>query len=862
MNSSGSNYTSTSYKIAIYFILLLLLPLGAQAQGIEEGDVYIINSIKVTGTQTFNTNTVVAFTGLQVGEEIVIPGEKLSNVTKKLWEQNLFSDITFYITNIQDNRIDLELHIVELPKINNVHVTGIRKGKIKELIKDNELNRGNKITNNLLTNTTNYIKAKQRDKGFFNTKVEIDTKPYKDSTGSEVAQDLIIDIDKGKRVKVASITFSGNEKFSDVKLRRTMKKTKVRRFYRLFKRSKYTKEGFEEDKNSIITKYAENGYRDARIVRDTMMIVDDKSVALEIDIEEGEQYYFGDIRFVGNSVYNDYVLRQVLGIEKGDIYNGTLLQKRTEDHTNPDADDIANLYQNNGYLFSRVTPVEVGIRKDTIDFEIRIYEGKEVYFENVTVEGNDRTNDHVIYRELRTRPGQKYNKSDIIRTIRELAQLQLFDAEKIEPIIENPDPNSGTTDLKYLVKESGQSQVTLQGGYGGGGFVGTLGLSFNNFSLRNIFNFKTYDPLPLGDGQKLSIQAQGSTYYQSYSLNIIEPWLGGKKPIQLSTSFSHTKQYYYDFYARNVDRGRSFLITGGSVGLAKRLQWPDDHFVLSNAISYQHYSLSNYNTGLFTFGDGYSNNLAYTIGISRNNTGTNPLYPTSGSEFSISAKLTPPFTLFSSKNFKNLANERADIEDQLRTNPSNAEELSNRRSEIDQERFKWLEYYKVKFKGLWYSGLTDKLVLRSRVDFGFLGAYNNHRGVPPFERFYLGGDGLATYSLDGREVVQMRGYPNHSLSIQDGSTVYSKYSVELRYPISLASMATIYGLAFAEAGNAFDSFKKFNPFDVKRSAGLGLRIFMPQIGLLGIDFGYGFDNPLGTNERSGWETHFIIGQDL
>jgi len=841
----------------------LLFAFGMQAQSIDDdGDTYIINSIKVTGSQTYNTSTVVAFTGLQVGEEIIIPGERLSNVTKKLWEQNLFSDIAFYITNINGNLIDLELEIVELPKVNKVEVSGLRKGKQKELIKDNKLEKGVKITNNLLTNINNYVKEKQRDKGFLNARAIIDSKPYTDSTGAEIARDLSIKVEKGPRVKVASISFTGNEKFSDLKLRRAMKKTKVKRFYRLFKRSKYTKEGFEEDKESIINKYAEDGYRDARILRDTMLIIDEKNVAIELDIEEGERYYFGDIRFVGNSVYNDYILRQVLGIEKGDVYNGILLQERIQSQKNPDADDLTNLYQNNGYLFSSVTPVEVGVRQDTIDFEIRIFEGKEVYFQNVTVEGNERTNDHVIYRELRTRPGQKSSKSDVIRTIRELAQLQLFDAENIEPVFENADPNSGTVDLKYLVKESGQSQVELQGGYGGGGFVGTLGFSFNNFSLRNIFNFDTYRPVPLGDGQKLSLRAQGSTYYQSYSLNIVEPWLGGKKPIQLTTSFSHTKQYYYDFYARDVDRSRSFLITGGSVGLAKRLQWPDDHFVFSNAISFQHYNLQNYNTGLFTFGDGFSNNLAYTIGISRDNTGTNPLYPTSGSLFSISAKLTPPFTLFSSKNFKALADERAEIDEQLRSNPSNAEELSKRRSQIDQDRFNWLEYYKVKFRGEWYSGLTEKLVLRSRVEFGFLGAYNNHRGIPPFERFYLGGDGLATYSLDGREVVQLRGYGNHSLSIQDGSTIYSKFSAELRYPISLASMATIYGLAFVEAGNAFDSFKKFNPFDVKRSAGLGLRIFMPQIGLLGIDFGYGFDNQLGAHQRNGWETHFIIGHDL
>src|SRR5699024_8895579 len=493
VNNLRNNCITASYRTTLLSIFLLLFAFGMQAQSIDDdGDTYIINSIKVTGSQTYNTSTVVAFTGLQVGEEIIIPGERLSNVTKKLWEQNLFSDIAFYITIINGNLIDLELEIVELPKVNKVEVSGLRKGKQKELIKDNKLEKGVKITNNLLTNINKYGKEKQRDKGFLNARAIIDSKPYTDSTGAEIARDLSIKVEKGPRVKVASISFTGNEKFSDLKLRRAMKKTKVKRFYRLFKRSKYTKEGFEEDKESIINKYAEDGYRDARILRDTMLIIDEKNVAIELDIEEGERYYFGDIRFVGNSVYNDYILRQVLGIEKGDVYNGILLQERIQSQKNPDADDLTNLYQNNGYLFSSVTPVEVGVRQDTIDFEIRIFEGKEVYFQNVTVEGNERTNDHVIYRELRTRPGQKSSKSDVIRTIRELAQLQLFDAENIEPVFENADPNSGTVDLKYLVKESGQSQVELQGGYGGGGFVGTLGFSFNNFSLRNIFNFDTY----------------------------------------------------------------------------------------------------------------------------------------------------------------------------------------------------------------------------------------------------------------------------------------------------------------------------------------------------------------------------------
>ena len=458
----------------------------------------------------------------------------------------------------------------------------------------------------------------------------------------------------------------------------------------------------------------------------------------------------------------------------------------------------------------------------------------------------------MIYRELRTRPGQKYSKRNVVRTIRELGQLGYFDPEQLTPEFKNVDPNNGTLDLEYSVVEKGASQIELQGGYGGGGFVGTLGLSFNNFSLRNIFNKDAYKPLPMGDGQKLSIRAQGSSFYQTYSLSLVEPWLGGKKPVQLSTSFSHTIQYFYDFRNRDVDKDRRFLITGGSLGLATKLKWPDDYFVLSQAISFQHYNLKNYNTGLFTFGDGYSNNLAYTIGLSRNNTSVNPIYPLAGSEFSLTAKLTPPYSLFNNVDYDNLGNlpEFQDFDG----NPN--------RSKIDQERFKWLEYYKIKFKGTWYTRIVENLVLRTNTEFGFLGAYNPDRGIPPFERFFVGGDGLGSFSLDGREVIQLRGYPNQSLSNQDGNTIYNKFSLEIRYPITLKQLASIYVLGFAEGGGSYDGFREYNPFSLKRSAGAGLRIFMPAFGLLGIDFGYGFDPILGGSQPNGWETHFIIGQQF
>ena len=845
----------------LLFTIVSVFSLSAQQLPLQGNKKYTIKSLTVSGEQSFNEKTVIAFTGLKVGDRIFIPGEKLSEITKKLWEQGLFSDIAFYVTNIVGDEVDLELHIVELPKIKDVTIVGVKKGKQKEIIKDNNLKPGIKITKNLITTTKNYIKKKYREDGFFNTEVDITTVPYADSLGIEYSKHLTVTVNRNKKVKISEIEIDGNVEMKDSKLKAAMKDTKEKSFFRIWKRSKFTESTYETDKESMLAKFRSNGFRDARVLSDSIIKKDDKNIVLKINVEEGKKYYFGNINFIGNSVYTNSQLKRVLGISEGNVYNGVLLQERIEDATNPEANDITNLYQNNGYLFSRINPVEVAVRNDTIDFEIRILEGKIAYFDHITVVGNDKTNDHVIYREIRTRPGQKYSKRDVVRTIRELGQLGYFDAEQISPNFKNVDPNNGTLDMEYSVVEKGSSQIELQGGYGGGGFVGTLGLSFNNFSIRNIFNKDAYHPLPMGDGQKLSIRAQGSTFYQTYSLSLVEPWLGGKKPIQLSTSFSHTIQYFYDARTRDVDRSRRFLITGGALGLAKRLKWPDDYFTLSHSVSYQHYNLKNYNTGLFTFGDGESNNLAYTIGISRNNTATNPIFPMSGSEFSVTAKVTLPYSAFSDTDWEVLNNERAELEEVGATDPGFVD-ATERIAEIDQQKFKWLEYYKLKFKGTWYTKLVGKMVLRPSAEFGFLGAYNQDRGVVPFERFFLGGDGLGAYSLDGREVIALRGYPNQSLSNIDGNAIYNKFSLELRYPITLKQLASIYALTFIEGGASYDNFKDYNPFRIKRSAGVGLRIFMPAFGLLGIDFGYGFDPILGGVQPNGWETHFIIGQQF
>ena len=847
-------------KLFVAVLILSSLSITAQEDQFQKGKKYTIEEIAVTGDSNFSDQTVVTYSGLRKGQELFIPGEKTSNAIKKLWGSNLFSSIDLFVSKIEGDKVYLEIHLVDLPEMNEVKINGLKKGKIEEVVKENKLEKGVKVTENLITTTKNYLENKYRKKGFLNTKVTINTSEVTDSIKKRRV-DMLLDVDKGEKIKIKNINFSGNEKISSKKLRKAMKNTKQKNPIRILKRSKYIEADYKDDLTSVIDFYKERGYRDARILSESFVKNDDNTITLNINVEEGEKYTFGKINFLGNTIYSDRQLFSVLKIKEGDTYNGVELEKRIADSDDPDANDLTNLYQNSGYLFSSITPVEVSADGNIIDLEIRVTEGKPAYFNNIRVSGNDKTNDHVIYRELRTRPGQLYNKSNVVRTIRELGQLGFFDAQQLSPEFENVNPTDGTLDINYSVVEKGSSQIELQGGYGGGGFIGTLGLSFNNFAIKDIFKKEAYKPIPMGDGQSLALRLQASRFYQTYSFSFSEPWLGGKKPVRFSTSISHTKQFLYNPITRRADKSRRFNITGISVGLAKRLSVPDDFFTLSQAIGFQHYDLQNYNTGLFTFGNGSSKNLSYTVGLSRNNTAVDPIYPTSGSNFSISAKLTLPYSAFNGVDYKALKNEREQLEQDLQDDSSDIA-ASERISEIDQERFKWLEFYKIKFSGEWYAKLVGDLVLRPKMEFGFLGAYNQDRGVIPFERFFVGGDGLGTYSLDGREAIQLRGYPNQAISSQDGGSIYNKFSLELRYPISLGAQAKIYGLAFFEGGNSFDNFKDFNPFSLKRSAGLGLRLFMPAFGLLGIDFGHGFDALPGETVKNGWETHFIIGQQF
>ncbi len=861
----------------------------------DHGRPYILADVNVVGKTTFNEQTVIIYTGLQKGKSITVPGEEISDAIKKLGKLGLFSEINFYVKNVVNDSIYLELEIEELPKLSEAKIVGIKKGKGETLLKETDLKRGKIVNENLITTTKNFIENKYKKDGFYKAKTNIVTTP--DTTSGNNVK-MLISIDRGEKVKVRKIEFSGNEQFSDKSLRKAMNNTKKINPIRIFKRSKFIKEKYEEDLQSIINKYKSKGYRDARIVSDTVVYNENKNkLEIAIKIEEGRKYYFGDIKFLGNSVYADRGLSELLGIKKGDVYNGVLLDERIANPKKPDGEDLTNLYQNSGYLFSRINPVEVKTTNDTIDFEIRIVEGPIAYFNKITVKGNDKTNDEIIYRELRTRPGQRYSKDAMMETVRELGTIGFFDPEAINPEIKNVDPASGNIDVEWTLAEKGSSQIELQGGYGGGGFIGTLGLSFNNFSLRNIFNKDAYQPLPMGDGQKVALRLQGSSYFQTYSLSFMEPWFGGKKPVSFSTSFSYSKQFLNNFATNSVDRSRSFNIISFSIGISKRLSEPDDSFYLSQSLSMQYYDLHNYNTGLFTFGNGNSKNFAYTIGLRRDNRGNNLIFPMYGSQFSITGKFTPPYSLWNGVDYKNLENQEeykikyktgmivsdpngVQQGDYLKfdgynntgqavyTKVENYQDASADQSKVDQKKFNWLEYYKIKMQGETFTKIYNKLVLRSLFEFGFLGNYNSARGDVPFERFFLGGDGLANFTMDGREVIQLRGYENQALTPydsqgrQNGAIIYNKFSLELRYPLTLNRNASIYALTFFEAGASYDDFKSYNPFLLNRSAGFGLRVFMPAFGLLGIDFGHGFDAPPGTTQKSGWQTHFIIGQQF
>lgn len=800
--------------------------------GFVNGKEYILGDFSIIGLQKFSEQTVKVHSGLTKGATIKLPGDKLTSAIKKLYETDQFSKVDVYLVKLDGETAYLEFEVTELPQLDKLVFSNLGKSKTRTLKEEVKIKTGDMVTDNLIITTKNFFKDKYKDDGFLNTKVNIDTK-----TGEKPnTVDMLVHIDKGDRIKIKNINFHGNDELNAKKLKRKMKNTKQSFFGRFWKRSKYVEEEYKEDLNKIIDVYSENGYRDAIITDKKLSWNEDNTLNLDINIEEGKKYFFRNIDFVGNVAYSDHQLNNFLKLLKGDVYNSKVLKERVSGDGTPDSDDIQSLYLNSGYLFASVTPVETRVLNDSIDVEIRIYEDDPATIRKISVMGNTTTNDHVVYRELRTQPGNLFSKEDIIRSVREISQLGFFDAENIVPDVK-PNHVDKTVDIEYSVAEKGSSQIELQGGYGNRSFIGTLGLSFNNFAIKNLFKKEAYKPLPRGDGQTLSLRLQKSKFYSTYSFSFMEPWLGGKKPKSLSVSLYNSRVQGYDYTTYDVDDDRKLNIWGATLGLGQRLKWPDDYFQLSQSISYQRYEMTNYGVvSSLSFDDGIANNISYNIVLSRKSAGPNPIFPTSGSELSLGLKATPPFSLLNGKDYTTLS---------------------------DQDKYKWLEYYKTSFKANWYTPIWKKLVLRTNAEFGILGFYNDDLGYSPFERFVVGGDGLAQYRYDGSETIGLRGYDNGALASQtNAATIYNKFSMEARYPITLKPAASIYVMGFLEAGNAYDNIDSFDPFYLKRSAGAGLRIFMPAFGLLGIDFAHGFDPAGDLGDKSGWKTHFIIGQQF
>lgn len=828
-------------KVFILISITVLAVINTQAQEevktktdslkFEKGKDYILGDFAVMGLHKFSEQTVKVHSGLTKGSTLKLPGDKLTSAIKRLYETNQFSKVDVYLVKLDGQTAYLEFQVKELPQLEKMIFPNFSKSKNRTLKEEVKIKTGDMVTDNLLVTTKNFFINKYKEKGYLKAKVNVTTrKGEKPNT-----VDMLVNIDKGERIKVKEITFHGNDNIKSKKLRRKMKNTKRKFFGRFWKRSKYVSSDYAEDLENVIEKYSENGYRDAVISDKKLTWNKDNTINLDIMVEEGKKYFFRNIDYIGNVAYSDAQLSRFLKLAKGDVYNSKVLKERVSGDGSADSQDIQSLYLNSGYLFANVTPVETRVENDSIDVEIRIYEDDPATIRKVSVVGNTTTNDHVIYRELRTKPGNLFSKEDIIRSVREISQLGFFDAENIVPDVK-PNHTDKTVDIEYSVAEKGSSQIELQGGYGNKAFIGTLGLSFNNFAIRNLFKKDAYKPLPRGDGQSLSLRLQTSKFYSTYSFSFSEPWLGGKKPKSLSMSIYNSRiKGRSGYYEVNDDQGLN--IWGATLGLGQRLQWPDDYFQLSQSISFQRYEMKNYPVlRSLSFDKGNANNVAYSINFSRKSAGPNPIFPINGSDFTLGFKATPPFSLLNGKDYKTLS---------------------------DEDKYKWLEYYKTTFKANVYTPIWKKLVLRTNAEFGILGFYNKDLGYSPFERFVMGGDGMSQFRYDGSETIGLRGYDNGTIASQDKPrTIYNKFSLETRYPITLKPSASIYVMGFLEAGNAYESFEKYNPFDIKRSAGVGLRIFMPAFGLLGIDFAYGFDTPNGSDKKSGWQTHFIIGQQF
>lgn len=842
MGKSASKYPVRLFFGLIAVALLCTTSLRAQV-GLGELEIdyrvpkeFTIGGITVSGAKNLDSKAIILFSGLSVGETITIPGEEISKAIKNLWKQKLFENIQIKATEIKGSEIFLNIQLSERARLSRFKFDGISKGEAETLREKINLIRGTIVNENLLTNTSNIIKDHYKEKGYLDASVNIKEVPDTLVANSEY---LIIAVDKKEKVKIGDLNLIGVEKLSERKLLKSMKKTKEKNFFSLFKRSKFNKDEYKSDLRNIINVYNKDGYRNAKVLRDTVFRNPDGTVHIDVYIKEGNQFYFGNVDWVGNTKYSSAKLSGILAIDRGEIYDQEKFEGRL--FMNPNGGDVSSLYLDDGYLAFQAIPVEKNVTNDTIDVEIRIYEGRQYRINRVVVKGNTKTSDHVIRREIKTKPGELFSRSDIIRTQRELAQLGYFDAEafNVNPVQNDRD---GTVDVIYTVAERPSDQIELSGGWGAGRIVGTLGISLTNFSMRKLFQKGAWNPLPAGDGQRLSLRAQSNgIFFQSYNISFTEPWLGGKKANAFTVGFQRSVQTngVTKEQEKNGAERQSLYITGGNVSLGKRLGWPDDYFQLLLGVSYLYYDIRNFRsgggTGIFAFQNGTSNNLSFIMNISRNSV-FDPIFPRWGSNIRFNTKFTMPYSLWDGIDYDGPITE--------------------------QTRYKWAEYYKWKLTAEWFTELAPKLVLMTRSGFGFLGYYSRAKGISPFERFYLGGAALTGFALDGREIIALRGYDDLSLSPQEGANIVMKQTLELRYPLSLNPSATIFALGFFEAGNTYDGIENFDPFRIYRSAGLGVRIFLPMFGLMGLDYGWRFDDVPGRAAMPQAQFHFTIGMNL
>jgi len=826
----------TWFPLGAALLLALHNPFGtpaARAQGLVgpstanyvPGMEYEIGGILVTGADHLDPSVIQLLSGLTAGDRLTLPGEKVTNAIKTLWNQKLFDNVQIYVHERQGDIVFLTIALQPLPKLSKFYFTGLTKPQqdaVRELI---QLQRGAVVSENLKVTAANKITKRYLEKGYPDCRVNV--VQAVDSAATDRVN-LGFDVNLGVRLRIASIDFVGNPSYPDAKLRSKFKETHQHAAWNIFQSSKLLADKYADDQRKLIGFYNTKGFRDARVVRDSSYRTSE-GLHLKIFLEEGKPHFFRNISFVGNSEYPTDVLESILRIQKGERYDAKRLYERV--NGDPNSNDIASLYLNNGYLFSNVMPVETRVENDSIDLEIRVREGRPATINKVTVTGNDRTNDHVIYREVRTRPGDLFSRADIQRTIRELGQLGYFDARNVN-VTPKPNAETGTVDLEYTVVEQSTSQLELQGGWGANTVVGTLGLNFNNFSARNIGNKKAWKPLPTGDGQTINLRAQtNGTFFSSYSFSFSEPWLGGKKPNALSVSAYHN---IMNSNGRTDSLAQKISITGVSVGLGRRLKWPDDYFTLFQQVEFRRFDVNNYPFIGGDFKQGVMHALAYSFVLRRDNRDY-PIFPTRGTSFNFTLEATPPLSLLDGRDYSKLT---------------------------ATEKYRWVEYHKWKMTFDSYALLAKNTVFRGYMEFGMLGMYNANYGLPPLERYYLGGDGLQNFVLDGREIVGLRGYQNYSLTPNGGGALYNKLTAELRYLVTPNPSAQIFLLAFAEAGNNVDRFRDYNPFYLKRSAGVGLRIFMPMFGLLGVDLAHGFDPQPGALTPSGWRTHFVMGQQF